>query len=371
MKIFLKPVYIFFVCLFLSFFSKGQDTLSADLFRLYLIGDSGKPSDNDMILNLLKKKLNKAGENSAVVFLGDNIYPDGMPPENHKGRHLAEERLRIQLEIIKNYQGKSFTIPGNHDWKEGNKEGWTYINEQEEFVKQYLKEDVFFPKSGCPGPVEIPLTDKVTLIILDTQWFLHKGDKPGPRSNCKNKDHHAVLSDLENMLKRNQGKKVVIAGHHPLFPKGAHGGYFSLKTHIFPLTDLEPYLYLPLPIVGSLYPLVRVLFPSVQDIAHPRYRQLKADLSEIFEDYPGLIYASGHDHSLQYTLEDSINYIVSGAGSKTAHVKKAKGGDFSIAKKGFGELVFLNEGRVLLNFFEVSSANKDGEVVFSTSLISN
>ena len=34
-----------------------------------------------------------------------------------------------------------------------------------------------------------------------------------------------------------------------------HGGRLPLKDHLFPLTNVVPGLYLPLPLVGSAYPL--------------------------------------------------------------------------------------------------------------------
>ena len=61
--------------------------VAAPMFSLFLIGDAGEPdvgaTDN---IKLLKKQLDQAGEKSAVVFLGDNIYPKGMPHPDHKTR---------------------------------------------------------------------------------------------------------------------------------------------------------------------------------------------------------------------------------------------------------------------------------------------
>lgn len=44
-------------------------------------------------------------------FLGDNIYPKGMPTEKgSKERKLAEEKITFQLEIAKNFKGKLFSL---------------------------------------------------------------------------------------------------------------------------------------------------------------------------------------------------------------------------------------------------------------------
>jgi hypothetical protein len=70
-------------------------------------------------LNLLKTKLDSADSNSMLIFLGDNIYPNGMPKESDKDYALAKQKLEDQLDITKNFKGKTLVIPGNHDWYSG------------------------------------------------------------------------------------------------------------------------------------------------------------------------------------------------------------------------------------------------------------
>ncbi|MDW8333365.1 MAG: hypothetical protein RMM53_04030, partial [Bacteroidia bacterium] len=52
-------------------------------FTLLLIGDAGKPRLEDRVLEELGNDLRRYGERCAVVFLGDNVYTFGLPPENH------------------------------------------------------------------------------------------------------------------------------------------------------------------------------------------------------------------------------------------------------------------------------------------------
>ena len=49
-------------------------------YRLYLIGDAGMPGGNPT-LDLLKIKLQDEVIPKGVIFLGDNIYPAGLPAE--------------------------------------------------------------------------------------------------------------------------------------------------------------------------------------------------------------------------------------------------------------------------------------------------
>lgn len=88
-------------------------------YQVFLIGDAGDtaPDRPNLALQLLKSRLDQAGDNAAVVFLGDNIYPGGLPDStNLPARVEAERRLREQLETVENFPGRIVFLPGHHDW---------------------------------------------------------------------------------------------------------------------------------------------------------------------------------------------------------------------------------------------------------------
>ena len=105
------------------------------------------------------------------------------------------------------------------------------------------------PEDGCPGPVEVHLSDNIVLVIMDSQWWLHLNPKPGPQSECPCKTKDEIITRLNDIVYRNQDKLLLFATHHPMKSYGVHGGYFTLKQHLFPLTDIKPSLYIPLPVV--------------------------------------------------------------------------------------------------------------------------
>ena len=93
---------------------------------VFLIGDAGEPKlPNDPILQNLKEDVSNATEHDVLIFLGDNVYPAGIPSKEHPEREAMEEKLNASLDIIKGFKGKSFIIPGNHDWEKGKKHGCT------------------------------------------------------------------------------------------------------------------------------------------------------------------------------------------------------------------------------------------------------
>ncbi|MCB4235269.1 hypothetical protein LDL59_09705 [Kaistella anthropi] len=81
--------------------------------RFYLIGDAGNADQQSAqsILEQFKTHLDSAGSNSTVLFLGDNIYPKGLPKEEGKDRKLAIEKLDDQISLVKNFKGKTIFIP--------------------------------------------------------------------------------------------------------------------------------------------------------------------------------------------------------------------------------------------------------------------
>ena len=101
---------------------------------IFLIGDVGKPNHapQEPTLKLMRKQLEVADSNSTAIFLGDNVYSYGLPEPDAYDRKISEERLNDQLDILKNYRGEKYMIPGNHDWAQGLRGGWAAVLRQEE-----------------------------------------------------------------------------------------------------------------------------------------------------------------------------------------------------------------------------------------------
>lgn len=338
-------------------------------YSIFLIGDAGEPpkGGKNLVLNPLQKQLKQAEKNSSIIFLGDNVYPKGLSNVDEPNRKNDENRLADQLNIIKNYEGKPFIIPGNHDWQQGGKKGWEYIKNQEKFVSEFLqREDVFYPKGGCPTPHEVILNEEITAVILDTQWWLHPWKKPEETSDCEVKTLEDMLLSVNDILDRNRHKKVLVVGHHPMYSHGSHGGYFTFQDHIFPFHELG--VFVPLPAIGSIYPLYRSLAGDIQDIPHPKYKQMRNGLVDIFKQYKNVIYANGHEHNLQLIQRDSINYITSGAGSKNTPVKMGKDSKFATSQIGFARLDFYDD-KTLLTF--VSGDGDNGTELYKTNISLN
>ena len=289
----------------LLFFLLFPFVLSAQ--KVYLIGDAGEPKTPDKNLELLSSKFASASKEDVLIFLGDNIYPRGLPSKEDPQRAAMEAKLIPQLEVMKSFPGKAFIIPGNHDWAQGKKEGWQNALNMEEFITTYFEgENVFLPTGGCPGPIEVAVNDQLTVLIVNTQYYLHPWDKPSDDSECANKSTIEALDDLKVAVQRNVGKHILIAAHHPMYTYGEHHGNFSLKQQLFP------------PILGSIHPFFRRFIGNIQDVTHPKYRAIMKQVLAAMDEAKHVIYAAGHEHSLQLIEKEGHHFIVSGSGSKTS-----------------------------------------------------
>ncbi|KPL16321.1 MAG: hypothetical protein AMS26_04925 [Bacteroides sp. SM23_62] len=334
-------------------------TSTSTVYSVFLIGDSRRAFENEHVMKMMETHLGSAGENSAVVFLGDNVQPSGLPDDStHRHWEVAEKSLTAQLDILKNYKGEIIYLPGNHDWDRGGKDGLEYVKNQRIYIEDYLdRKDVFLPKKGRPGPEEIKLSDDIVLIVFDSQWWFHENDK----SYEDIEDEADIFIQLEDAVSRNREKKIIIATHHPLYSIGNHGGHFPGSSVLFPLLEVNNALYIPLP--GFLYTGYRKFLGAPQDLSHPHYKMLKEALLETFEGHSNIIYAAGHEHNLQYAEKDSNHYIVSGAAGIATYAAHSKKTDFSQMQTGFAKLSFQDNGDVWLEFFTTeSTAGNDQEL---------
>jgi hypothetical protein len=321
------------------------------VYQLLLVGDAGV-HDSVETRALISRHIAPSQVASSVIFLGDNIYPKGMPDPGRKDRKLNEQIMMDQVAMASGY-GSVYFLPGHYDWKQGHHDGMAAILNQQRFVDSLKNPQVrLLPRDACPGPEEIELSKDIVLVILDTQWFLHPWDKPqGETSDCESKSAADVTIHLDDVLNRNQGKRVIVAGHHPVYSYGPHGGVFTLKDHLFPLTSINSSFYLPLPIVGSIYPLYRKFIGNLQDNAHAQNKALRYGLRDVMKQYPGTVYISGHEHSLQFIQHDSLHYMVSGAGTQSAYVKQKKFSKFATSEKGFVRMLITRDGKAKVEYY--------------------
>jgi hypothetical protein len=331
--------------------------------RLFLVGDAGQLGEDrhHPVCDWLKAHINWDDSSNVLVYLGDNIYPQGMPADGSSKVEAARKIMDHEVSVVAGKQARAFFVPGNHDWKQGKVGGWEQLKNEETYIGSLGLSNVqLLPAGGCPGPVAVPLGDKVVLVCMDSQWWLQDDkDRPGEQSACDCKDEKSVINALRDIVSIYPDRLIVLAMHHPLYTHGKHGGYYTLKQHIFPLTDLSEGLFIPLPLVGSIYPVSRGVFGNVQDTKNPKYKDLRQQVEDIIRGHSNIVHVAGHDHSLQLLEHDSVYYVVSGAGSKESRVRMGKHSLMAEEEIGFATIAVHASGKSEIEFFTPGATGVD------------
>lgn len=342
--------------LFLPLLTNAQDSIAR---RIILIGDAGELHEDgrNPVIDAVKQRFDLQDKRNTILFLGDNIYPLGMPDAGGRRYDEAKQIIDYQVNLLRNSAAQGIFIPGNHDWQKSRPDGWqTVINQQLYIDSLQLPNVSFLPKDGCPGPVEVPLDKNTTLIVMDTEWWLFPYIKPGPESSCDFKTKEDVLTELSDIVSRNRNKLLIFASHHPFRSYGIHGGYYTLKQHIFPFTDLKKGLYIPLPVLGSIYPITRGVFGTPEDIPNPNYQAMIRGVEAAFKPHGPAIFVSGHEHTLQLIKDKQNFYVVSGSGAKETRVKKGSKSLFASNENGYSTLEISTTGHVSVQYYTVEHA---------------
>jgi hypothetical protein len=338
--------------------------------RVYLIGDAGAPAPGgEPVLEALSRELRDTTGERVVVFLGDNIYPRGMPERGRPNRPEAERRLAAQIEAVTRSGATGYFVLGNHDWK-GEGDGLAAVRRQEQYIDSAGGGRISLaPVAGCPGPSSVDVGRRLRLVLLDTNWWLTPDAFP-PASRCPTGSESEIVDSLSQAVRSAGERVVVVAAHHPLTTGGVHGGYFGWIEHVFPLTVVVPGLWLPLPLIGSLYPTARQHGISSQDLPSVAYQRLIAAVRRAFAKAQPELYAAGHEHNLQVIAEGAATLeLVSGAGiyGHTDRAVRVEKSLFAHRASGFARLDIPWNGPARLAVLEVNAGGVSQEV-FSTQV---
>lgn len=310
---------------------------------LFLIGDAGEPDPRHsaVALDSLKRQAAEAPGRAVIVFLGDNVYPDGVPVDSALTWPDARRRLEAQINAVP-AGARGIFIPGNHDWAGSGPYGLYSIRLEQRLIGSLANgRDIrMLPGNGCPGPAAFD-AGRLRLITLDTQWWLHAWIVRDAQSNCTT-TVGGVTAALRQLIETTpDGRVTVVTGHHPLMTGGVHGGYCG--------------------ITGPF----RRLGGQSQDILSTLNRAMRDSLESAFKKKPPLVYAAGHDHSLQ-VMKGAPNaqyLLVSGAGSEAkteCAVYMRESYYVSQHRTGFMRIDILKDKGVLLSVFDYSSSGVRG-----------
>lgn len=312
---------------------------------LFLIGDAGEPDPraerSGMPLDSLTAHIAPIADRSTVVFLGDNIYPPGIREPG--SAETADARRRLEAQVLAVPLGaRGLFVPGNHDWATDEPLGLYAVRAQEQMIASLARgRDVrLVPSHGCPGPV-VQDIGRIRIILLDTQWWLHNYTVRDSTTSCTNTVGGVTAELREAVRAPGTGRVVVVTAHHPLMTGGEHGGYCG--------------------VTGPF----RRFAGRAQDIMSGANKRMRDSIESAFSGAPPLIYAAGHDHSLQVLRGGrNVDYIlVSGAGSPSkvsCAVRLRESMYTSPHRVGFMRVDVLTGRGVLLRVYRYTGSGSGG-----------
>lgn len=324
-------------------------------YHVYPVGNLADLEGDSEEIEALAAAVEKNKCPAVIVFSGD-ISKSDLTERSQR----AQDSIRLSA-IIRQLQSdliiKLVFIPGDRDWSYSGRKGWENVTILEGIVEALPFENIkWTPGHGCPGPKEIDLADHLTLVVINTQYWNHPYDKPSPADAvCKISSPHDFMEELEDIIAEAGNKNVLIAGHFPVMSGGEYGGHMTIKKHLFPLTDVHPGLWIPLPAAGSFYPAYRKNVGSSMDIINENYEDFNASIGNIFRDHPGLICISGHDYTTQL-IYSGQSYFVNNGGMKHNKVAgKIKENRYIGREKGLIRLEYLSNGDVMATGFHLQN----------------
>jgi hypothetical protein len=264
-------------------------------YSVFLVGDAGAPvlpphpeaelPVDPLLRNLRDDVMEQAGmlgvARVAVLYLGDNVYPEGLPPVSLAGRKRGERILRQQ--IVAAGPAEAVFLAGEADWGGVGSAGWHSVRAQQGFLSTAGERISMRPPGGCSGPEPLDLGEHLRFLFLDPIALGHALDEPETHAEvCRYASAEAALVALDEEVERAPARHLVLATHAPPKPPAPARGAGS--------EDGRSARALYAASAGAIQRALRARRP--------------------------LLIASGHEHGLQLHRDAVGAYtLVSGAGS--------------------------------------------------------
>lgn len=309
----------------------------------FLVGDGGETvAGRTPILEALRHDIERWSaallEDSAVsvMFLGDLVYPVGVRDRTHGEYARDSARLWNQVDLLggpraREHDARGLFLAGNHDW--GNTSGAAgldrilNLNRELERARALGIAATLEPPHGTAGPAVRDVGRHLRLVMLDTHWFLQ---------NRSRRETGAFISRIDSTMRTAGDRHVVFAAHHPYQSVGPHGAV------------------LPTYYAWGVGLLLKRTGTLVQDLNSRVYAGLLRRMRDVFAaaDAPPLVFAGGHDHSLQVMSGeapmDPSHVLVSGAASKVSEIANLPALEFGAVRPGYMMLVTRRDGSMQL-----------------------
>ncbi|NJB85754.1 hypothetical protein GGR26_001499 [Lewinella marina] len=325
-------------------------------YSTFLVGDLGYDYSQGLTtLEAMIDQMPQGKKKSSLLLLGDIVGKDGLK------KNADEEDLAYLDQLISRLQrvpGPVYYTPGENEI--GGDGQFSRLARLEEYIKDHSEKDIrFMPNNACSGPDDKELFDRVGLIGINTAWYLADWNRDEEVSEgCDFTNRDAMTFALADEIKGYRDQVKIVMMHHPLQSNGNRGGQYSLRQHIFPLADVIPGAYVPLPILGSVVRLIQGVGGGSNDLHSLRYQQFIRKVEAGIDDETNVIFVSGHEHNMMLNHEDEYINIVAGSGSTRGPARPGNDANYVHGAVGFSRLDFFDDGSIYVGFYTVDEEGK-------------
>jgi len=333
-------------------------------YSTFMVGDLGYDYARGLTtLDAMVRAMPPGKKKSSLLLLGDITGKKGLRKKDGKER----EHLDGIGNLLKQVPGKVFYTPGENEIARAGNFGRLdrledYFDDNEE---KFGKKVHFMPNKQCSGPDDDEIFDRVGLIGINTAWYLADWARDEEVSEgCDFRNRDAMMAALVDEIKGYRDQVKIVMMHHPTQSNGNRGGKYSLGQHIFPLADVIPGAYLPLPVVGSVVRAIQGVGGGPQDVQNLRYQQFINKLKTGIDDEVNVIFVSGHEHNMMLVHEKEYMQIVAGSGSIKGPANGGNDANFVAGQIGYSRLDFYADGSVFTGFYTVDEAGNEQRVYY-------
>ena len=292
---------------------------------MFVVGGTGRGAAPQLAqtLQAVRAQAATAAGTSTLVVLDDRLGRSLLPTSSTGQTSPAQMALLAQLH---DFPGRLVVVPGGVD--DGRDAQLARL-----LATPAGRPGAFAPEGNCPGPVELALDAQHTLVVLNTAWWLRTPapattNPATPSTPCEAQAPAAVLTLLNDVLRRNQGRHVLLVGQAPL----ARAGWT-----------------LPL-------------------LPNPGYQLLRRSLRGTLEHYPGLTYVSGQSRRpARYDQENTLHYFVSSAVPGATQRAVGSPAPAAVTGGGFSRLDYAPDGQVHASYWLPDAQNPGGHTVAEMS----
>lgn len=319
-----------------SITSTPQDTTEAATIRVVLTANTATLADMNTLWTAIDTYSTQTRQTIVWVLNGD-IFPA------HDNEAARQANWETALRLLEKHAHLTILLnQGEGEWDNGKADGWQHLQRLEKEAKHYKYPRLLrFFEHGCPGPWNFTLGTALNIMVLNTQWWNHRYEKPMPYMDlCHSADENVFLEAVTDQLEDSKARHTLILTHWPLQSAGPYGGHFPAAAYWWP------------PVAGAIRVAFRQTVGTPKDLVNARYDAFRHKLDNTLSQYHSLIVASGHERSHAILKEHQNFYLNSGAPAEGSFVANLPNAVFTSSQPGFMELSYKPSGAVHWRFIQ-------------------